>query len=240
MKTQIFDSYSEFFKREDKEVNGVNPQFAKDNPDFEKQNETNKGCWCCSDCSDCSDCSGCSDCSDCSGCSRCSGCYDCSRCSGCYDCSDCSDCSRCSGCYDCSDCSNIAWLRDKENLSPEPPKDASDKPGFPEVPVIENIHQKVFEAVNKPEALDMSAWHTCETTHCRAGWVVTLAGEQGKKLEQKTSTQFAAMQIYKASSPIKVIPPRFFDPNNAALTDMQRCAEEEKSSTRKMKDSVNP
>src|SRR3990167_2688685 len=133
MKTQIFDSYSEFFKREDKEVNGVNPQFAKDNPDFEKQNETNKGCWCCSDCSDCSRCS---------------------RCSGCSRCSDCSDC------YDCSGCSNIAWLRDKENLSPEPPKDASDKPGFPEVPVIENIHQKVFEAVNKPEALDMSASKT--------------------------------------------------------------------------------
>ena len=73
----------------------------------------------------------------------------------------------------------------------------------------------------------MRDWHTCETTHCRAGWVVILAGEAGKKLEKKTSTIFAAMQIYKASSPISVFPPRFYDPNNAALEDMKKCAEEE-------------
>ncbi|MGB0405020.1 MAG: hypothetical protein ACPGDB_02385, partial [Fusobacterium sp.] len=36
---------------------------------------------------------------------------------------------------------------------------------------IENIHQKVLEAVTTDNALDMSDWHTCETTHCRAGWV---------------------------------------------------------------------
>ena len=73
----------------------------------------------------------------------------------------------------------------------------------------------------------MSDWHTCETTHCRAGWVVTLGGEKGKKLEQKTSALFAAMQIYKASSPIRVFPPRFFDGNEKALSDMERCAKEE-------------
>ena len=229
MKTEIFKTYADFYRREDKEVNGVSPAFAEEHPDFEKQNETNKRCWNCSGCSDCSDCSDCSRCSGCSGCSDCSDCSHCSRCSGCSGCSGCSrcsDCSDCSDCSHCSGCSNIAWLIEKKNLSPEPPKDG-EKPGFPEVPIIENIHQKVFEAASKPDALRMEAWHTCETTHCRAGWVVTLAGEAGKKLEQKTSTLFAAMQIYKASSLIRVMPPRFFDPNNAALEDMRRCADEE-------------
>ncbi len=73
----------------------------------------------------------------------------------------------------------------------------------------------------------MATWHTCDTTHCRAGWVVHLAGDAGKKLEQHTSTQFAAMAIYKASSPIRVSPPRFFETNEVAMADMERCAKEE-------------
>ena len=95
------------------------------------------------------------------------------------------------------------------------------------IPVIPNIHTQILEAVSKPDALNMGNWHTCETTHCRAGWVVVLAGEEGKKLEEETSTLFAAMQIYKASSPIKVPPTRFFDSNEIAMEDMKRCAEEE-------------
>jgi hypothetical protein len=93
--------------------------------------------------------------------------------------------------------------------------------------VIENIHQKVCEAVMLPDALNMESWHTCDTTHCRAGWVTHLAGEKGKILEAHTSTEFAAMQIYKASSPIRVFPPRFYDSNAKALEDIQRCAKEE-------------
>jgi len=73
----------------------------------------------------------------------------------------------------------------------------------------------------------MGAWHTCDTTHCRAGWVVNLAGPEGKVLEQKTSTAFAALQIYKASSPIRVSPSRFYETNTVAMEDMKRCAEEE-------------
>jgi len=57
-----------------------------------------------------------------------------------------------------------------------------------------------------------------------------LAGKEGYELENKTSTQFAAMQIYKASSPIKVSPPRFFESNEVAMKDIERCAEEEVNS----------
>jgi len=98
-----------------------------------------------------------------------------------------------------------------------------------EIPVIENIHQKVLEAVSQDGALNMSDWHTCETTHCRAGWVEVLAGEKGKELAKKTSTLFAAMQIYKASSHIEVPPTRFFDNNVDAMKDIIRCADEERA-----------
>jgi len=71
-------------------------------------------------------------------------------------------------------------------------------------------------------------WHVCDTTHCRAGWVVFLSGEAGKQLEQETDTCFAAMMIYKASSPIHVAPTRFFETNEVAMRDIERCANEEK------------
>lgn len=98
---------------------------------------------------------------------------------------------------------------------------------MPNIPIIKNIHQSLLEAVSKENALDMRDWHTCETTHCRAGWIVTLAGKEGKELEDKTSPLFAAMQIYKASSTIRVSPSKFFDKNEQAMEDIKRCAEEE-------------
>ena len=73
----------------------------------------------------------------------------------------------------------------------------------------------------------MSMWH-CGTTHCRAGWVVTLAGDEGKALEAFYNTELAAMLIYRESgSPIN--PARFYDSNDDALADMKRLAEQEKS-----------
>ena len=67
-------------------------------------------------------------------------------------------------------------------------------------------------------------WHTCETTHCRAGWVVHLAGEAGYELERRTSALFAAQQIYKASG-YEISPVRFFDSNEDAMADMKKLAE---------------
>jgi hypothetical protein len=84
-----------------------------------------------------------------------------------------------------------------------------------------------LEAVSKPDALNMSDWHSCDTTHCRAGWVVHLAGAAGCALEKQTSTVFAAMQIYRKSSPVKVSPPRFYENNEKAMTDIKACAEKE-------------
>lgn len=73
----------------------------------------------------------------------------------------------------------------------------------------------------------MGDWHTCDETHCRAGWIVALSGMAGRVLENATSTPFAAMQIAKASG-IPISPVRFYDDNDAALADMARTAALEK------------
>ena len=72
----------------------------------------------------------------------------------------------------------------------------------------------------------MGNWHTCKNTHCRAGWVIALAGEAGRELEQYFDTPLAAMKIYDVSDPgFQINPGRFFDDNDAALADMKRMAE---------------
>ena len=72
----------------------------------------------------------------------------------------------------------------------------------------------------------MGIWHTCEKTHCRAGWAVTLAGTEGRELEKFYNTALAAMLIYDASDPnFKINPGRFFDDNESALADMKAMAD---------------
>jgi hypothetical protein len=51
-----------------------------------------------------------------------------------------------------------------------------------------------------------------------------LAGEAGYALEKKTTTLFAAQQIYHASSKIHVPPTRFYGSNTVAMADIKRCA----------------
>ncbi|HXF12263.1 MAG TPA: hypothetical protein VN517_03860 [Terriglobales bacterium] len=91
--------------------------------------------------------------------------------------------------------------------------------------MIANIHQAVFEAVSKPNALDMGSWHICDTTHCRAGWVVTLAGDAGRAMEWAVGTPAAAAMIYLASDPHLEKVPDFYCSNAEALADMKKLAE---------------
>ena len=98
--------------------------------------------------------------------------------------------------------------------------------GAPSVP---NIHQVIYAAASAPGALNMGSWH-CGTTHCRAGWVITIAGEAGKALEDKIGTPAAAMAIYMASDTERWKTerlPNFYCDNENALADMRRMAEEE-------------
>jgi hypothetical protein len=78
----------------------------------------------------------------------------------------------------------------------------------------------------------MSDVHTCKNTHCRGGWVVTLAGKAGRDLEAFYNWELAAMLIYDASAPgFKINPARFYDSNDDALADMKRLAESDAPAT---------
>ena len=95
---------------------------------------------------------------------------------------------------------------------------------MPPVPRIDNIHQRIYEVISLPaNTLEMDSWHKCETTHCRAGWVVHLAGPAGYALEKFHNTELAAMLIYRESG-YYINPARFYDGNEAALQDMRRLA----------------
>jgi hypothetical protein len=95
-----------------------------------------------------------------------------------------------------------------------------------DVPAIPDIHRVVLEAASQPGALDMGSWHNdCGTAHCRAGWVVTLAGEPGRALEEAVGTPAAAALIYARSDPSLSCTPDFYCDNDEALADMKRLAE---------------
>jgi hypothetical protein len=97
------------------------------------------------------------------------------------------------------------------------------------VPVIKNIHQAIFAAASAEGALNMNNVHQCNTTHCRAGWAVHLAGEAGYDLERRFDWNLAARMIYEASG-YKISPVEFYKSNDDALADMKRLADLEKVS----------
>jgi Pentapeptide repeats (8 copies) len=101
-----------------------------------------------------------------------------------------------------------------------------------DIPVILNIDDTILAAIESGGTLDMSDWHGsdgwCGTTHCRAGWAVHLAGQQGKALEDKYGTQRAGALIYRASRPGKPTP-WFFAPDDKAMEDIRRCAAEQRA-----------
>jgi hypothetical protein len=96
-----------------------------------------------------------------------------------------------------------------------------------EAPKIENIHKAIYAAASADGALNMGEWHTCETTHCRAGWAVHLAGEAGRALENKIGTAAAGALIYLASDPTLERVPNWYASNDKALADMKALAEKE-------------
>jgi hypothetical protein len=97
--------------------------------------------------------------------------------------------------------------------------------GLEGIPEIKNIHQTVYDAASKENALDMGSWHACKTTHCRGGWIVALAGDAGKALEWALGTPAAAALIYLKSDPKLEQIPDFYATNQDALDDMKRLAE---------------
>jgi hypothetical protein len=95
----------------------------------------------------------------------------------------------------------------------------------PEVPVVERLDACILEAIDSGAGtLDMSRWHSCETTHCVAGWAIHLAGEKGYALERDLhDSQRAGRAIYLASTGHV---PDFFASNERAIEGLRRRAAE--------------
>ncbi len=92
----------------------------------------------------------------------------------------------------------------------------------PSVPVVEALDAQILAAVEAGTGtLRMSTWHTCETTHCRAGWAVHLAGKDGYALEQQHGPQRAGAMIYRAS--VGRVP-HFFASYDRAMADLREQA----------------
>ena len=72
----------------------------------------------------------------------------------------------------------------------------------------------------------MDSWHTCETTHCMAGWAIHLAGEAGYALEKKVGSHRAGQLIFDRSTQSC---PHFYAPNARALEDLRRRAGQEQA-----------
>ena len=93
-----------------------------------------------------------------------------------------------------------------------------------DIPIIDNIDAAILSAIRQDGcSLDMGEWHKCETTHCRAGWAIHLAGERGRALEEKTTPYLAGRLIYEASRP-GVPCPDFFASTEDAMADIEKCA----------------
>lgn len=96
------------------------------------------------------------------------------------------------------------------------------------LPVIEGLSAKILDQVQNGGSLEMSAWHTCGTTHCVAGWAITLAGETGADLERQFGPNAAGALIFAASEPNLPVP-NFYAYNSEALEDLKNRASEVKS-----------
>lgn len=67
--------------------------------------------------------------------------------------------------------------------------------------------------------------HACKTKHCRAGFVIMLAGKKGLKLEQRMhSAATAAAAIYIKSRPDEPVPSFEDGTDNEAREDIKACA----------------
>ncbi len=123
----------------------------------------------------------------------------------------------------------------EQRLTREAERAARFRERFPDIPVVPQLDAKILAVVEaKPDAFDMGSWHgdedepgpMCETTHCRAGWAVHLAGEAGYALENKFDAETAGRKIYMAS--VGYIP-NFFADNAVALADIKARAAEQVS-----------
>jgi uncharacterized protein YjbI with pentapeptide repeats len=99
----------------------------------------------------------------------------------------------------------------------------------PNVPVVPDLDRRMLDVIESgASTLDMSQWHVCETTHCRAGWAITFAGEAGKRLEEERGPAMAGHMIYLASTGRSA---HFYATTERAMEDIRARAAEAAAGT---------
>ncbi len=92
------------------------------------------------------------------------------------------------------------------------------------LPVLKNPDAEILNTIkNKKGALEMGSWHTCETTHCRAGWYIHQSGPAGRMLEAVYGASVAGAIIFTKAYP-KMKVPDFVCSNDKALADITKNA----------------
>jgi uncharacterized protein YjbI with pentapeptide repeats len=99
-----------------------------------------------------------------------------------------------------------------------------------ELLAVPDLDKNILAAIEAGGKLNMESWHTCETTHCRAGWAIHLAGEKGTLLEALYGSSAAGALIYAASRPDKPIPD-FHASNDIAMASIKADAASGKAVT---------
>ena len=75
-------------------------------------------------------------------------------------------------------------------------------------------------ALAAPDALRMGGWHTCDTTHCVAGWAIAQAGEPGRLLEAAMGPEAAGLLLLGTEAHA-----HFFDDDDTARAWLQEVLE---------------
>lgn len=100
-------------------------------------------------------------------------------------------------------------------------------PGVPTLPYIDFHIAAALKASSRPRPLRMEQWHHadgCGTAHCRAGWAIHLAGEEGYALERRFGPGLAGALIYAKSRPNICIPDFYASDSFARMSiDFDAC-----------------
>ncbi len=88
-----------------------------------------------------------------------------------------------------------------------------------EIPLIIDLDKRILEDIeNNGFFLNQDTWHTCETTHCRAGFSELYAEDVGKEMVKHLGHWLTGALIYKKSTG-RI--PNFYASNEDALADVR-------------------
>ncbi len=91
---------------------------------------------------------------------------------------------------------------------------------LPYVEPMPDLDKKILQQITTTGKLKMDDVHTCETTHCRAGWAIVLH-PAGRTLEALLGWSVAGALIYNAAYP-KMKLPNFFAKDEEAMDDIKK------------------